>query len=297
MAVWLVSEIPDNRRAMIDERGKRTYTRTFQVYSNSPEDGPGLIGSAIGIPRRGEFYITDTDIDLGARAMSVFPQATDDPFIWRVSVEYSSLTINLDLLPSAVNTFAPSDAANPANIKPPVISWSTNRFQKPFEEDVVTGDAVTNSALEKFDPPPMVDDCRLVLEIQKLQPTFDPTIIPGYQNTVNKDKFFGFDVGQVKCTGIHARDKIEDGIYCWDVTYSFEINTSPSAWAVVILDAGFRTSNGDGTYREITSDNGQPMSRPTLLDGNGQKLALGAVPFYGTFTAYPKTDFSKLNLP
>ena len=293
---FTVDEIWEGRNGDIDNKGTRTYTRVFRVVTDSNLDGPREVRQATGIPRVNDPYIVSTEQDLGATVTSVKPsQQSEHPRVWLVSVEYSTDT----------GTSSQQEAEEDPLDRPAVIEWTFARFQIPAEFDT-DGGAILNSAKERFDPPPMIDDSRPVLRITKNQSSFDPALAVSFQDAVNSDAFFGGNPGQVKVMAISSRNAFDAGTQFFEVQYEFMMRRE--GWALRVLDQGFKeliggeqihmsepimdaapTPNPKGTVK-ITS--------PALLDGSGRKLdPPTATPHFLDYDVYQTKTFATLNLP
>src|SRR5262249_40989068 len=158
----LVTEIWNGRDGDADDKGQRRYSRIFQVRTNDARDGSLVVRLGIdpvtllAVPQPFSTYVDlNGNFDLGAWCTHVRPrQDPEDPFTWEVRCEYDSLAADQQF----------SDQ-NPLN-RPPRISWGFTQFQIVAEQDA-NGKVYVNSAGERFDPPPMIDDTRLVCTIER----------------------------------------------------------------------------------------------------------------------------------
>jgi hypothetical protein len=182
----------------------------------------------------------------------------------------------------------------------PVIEWGGVSTSEAIDKDR-NGNAITNSALETFDPPIIDDVYDLSLYYTRNVPAFDPVFYSGYYNAVNSDIFLGFSPNHVKCKNITARRQRSayDFYYVVTVELIFRLRTSDPndvGYRRRILDQGFRAKNDEGVYVQITDDNGSVLSEPTLLDGQGNQLEAGENPVFLTFNTVNQAPFSALEI-
>lgn len=300
MAIILCKEKGGARRGDIDDKGVRRYTRVWVVFTDDRLVGAGVVRQAAGIPRVFDPYVTDTELDLGARVKSVEAQEDGEyPLRWEVTVEYSSATGDEE-----------QGQENPLD-KPAAIRWSTAKEKKAVSTSVDTigpgpdflievgGEPITNSASQPFDPPPEVDDTRLVLTITKNQGFFSPNTIEEFTadgGAINRYSFWGFDPGTVHIEDLDAEEVWENGFFFYKVTYVFHIKRS--GWKLTLLDCGFCQLSLDLLNWEVIRDDrdGSPISQPALLSA-GRKLAADGDPVFMKFGVMPIKDFTVLALP
>jgi hypothetical protein len=276
-----VREVSSGRTGTVNEKGERSYTRTFQVITDSALDGPLYVRQAPGIPVRGSIYATDTEIDPGARVKSITPSQSDNPKVWEVRVEYSSTTED--------------EQENPLE-RAPEISWSAAPYTRVAWKDN-NGKAIVNSAGQYFDPPLEVDDSRPVLTITRNEASFNPSLAIDYQDAVNSDAFLGFSPGQAKVAMIQASSATENDVFFWRVTYEFAFRRE--GWALSVLDQGRyeKVSGKPVPIKEYdTAGNAIPGSHvtdPVPLSGGSRLDNPGpdSVQFL-SFTVYKERAFS-----
>jgi hypothetical protein len=160
------------------------------------------------------------------------------------------------------------------------------------EEDK-DGKAVVNSANDYFDPPITKDQSRPVLTLTRNEQTFNPDLAAQFKDHTNSGGFFGWDVGQVKCSNIVPNEEYhpEIGVY-YSVSYEFQFE--PKGWKRKVLDQGLRKLTS-GKQDNILIK-GLPVQSPALLDGHGQPNDPAADPVFLEFTVYDEVDFGSLNL-
>lgn len=256
MSSFLVGEILE-ARATATDRSVREYTRQFRVQTTSITDDAAVAGSATGVPRLGDPYVTNTSMDVGARVRSVSPQQSGEtPFLWVVTVEYSSAVTD----PLRQN-------ADPI-LRPAQVEWDANKYQKVVEIDLL-GRPMKNSAGGWFDPPVEIDDTRLTLTITRAEADFNALVAFAYNDAINLDVFFGGAATCWKCQGIKARSAYENGAAFWWVTYPFEFRVE--GWRKQMVDKG-TWEILDGKVVGMVDEFGMPLTEPQLLNGGGRLL-------------------------
>jgi hypothetical protein len=256
----LVRELWNGRKGNENEKGVRTYVRVFGVTTNDSTAGPNTVKDFIPVKRFDKYFDNNgvTDV-LGAFAQSIeVGQVDDDPNEWLATVTYSSKTDQPEL-----GKEKPTDRV-------PQVSWSWVQFQRPIERDALRV-PVVNSSGERFDPPPEIDDSRLMLTIVRYEDSFNPATALSYKDAVNADKIFGFRAGLVKLKPITAKRDFENGIFYYEVTYEFEIREE--GWKLRLLDQGYSTLDpAGGRPLLIRGKHGDGLAAPVLLNGAGQLL-------------------------
>lgn len=180
--------------------------------------------------------------------------------------------------------------------------------------------AVTNSAGVPFNPPIEKQRAIRVLRITKNSRTTIATLADKYINAVNSDSFtinkpdYGFsykvDKYCAKINGYSTAFAIENGYKFW--RESIEVYINPNTWRRAILDAGYHRrqmfSDFDDTgatipfaeaqaagwvpYTTIKDKNGDPISTPVMLNGNGRQLRPGESPVYIYYSIEDELPFS-----
>lgn len=308
MAISWAKEIWSGRTGDQDHKGVRSYVRVFRVRTTNRRDGPGLVRFATGIPRIFDAYVEGSGFtDLYARCRRISESIDqDDPLTWVVVCEFSTETT--DSTQTKEDTDAPetASATKSPDLEPPQIIWGSVQFQKAVEKDVVTNKVICNSAGVPYEPPVEVERSYPTLTIRRNEMAFSPTIKVQFDNAVNSEPWFGFEMYEVKCTGITAQTVYRDGWVFWEVTYPFIINFD--TWVLKLLDQGMETRpgalvSGSESLKRIVDKRGVPVTRPVLLDGNGNVLhpdgAAGAppAPVFRSFFVNQLQPFADLNLP
>lgn len=284
MAIVSVNEIWD-RSSSEDADRLVEFVRTWRVITNDPLDDAKIVRNAPGTPAIGQPYVTATSMALGSKVVKKeATQDQDDPYTWLVKASYSNKKKDVP--------------ENPLD-RPPIIRFSAEKYKKPLEQDR-DGNAIVNSSGEAFDPPIEKDAHRVVMHYRYNRLDFDPHVFYPFMNTVNDAAFFNFGAGEVKCSNIQAEEKTEGDdtvtFNFWEVSLEFQINEE--FWHAKPLDQGYGTIDGNGDYHIIEDTNGQPLNRPTLLDGFGDVLDLTSDdPVFLDFLIYEEKNFDTLITP
>ena len=209
MAILEFYETFEERTGSMNSRYIRDYTRTFVAITDTATDGPELIRLHPSCPRPWSFYASASGyVELGSWAKEItVRQDTADPYTWRVRVHYSSEIERPDIT-NEIPT-----------LRPPVVEWGQTSIMKPLAV-ANDGTPITNSAWERFDPPPEIEDVRLTLSIRINLLTYDPLFYLGFHNTVNDDTWFSFPPGTVRCMGVTGTRQYESGYLFWDTRFN-----------------------------------------------------------------------------
>lgn len=268
-----------NRSAQVNEEGKLTVTRVFAVLTNDDDDGPLTVLGNCGVVY-GQSYLTDGESDSGlkARNFTVTNELQDDgQREWTVTIVYSS--------PDSED-----DEPNPLN-QPIQVSLGFANFSEPMEQ-TPEGEAVVNSAGMPFNEAVERDDPRPILTIKRNEATYNEQLAYAYRRAVNADAWRGYPAGTVKVASIQAERVYNEqyGAY-YEVTYSFELN--PTGFDAVVLDQG--KYEKQGAELVPIKVKGKQVDEPVLLDGQGQKNAANAPPYFLRFQRYELLPFSAFN--
>jgi len=297
MSVTSFQEVHGGRGGGVSGNWVRSYRRSFVVQTDSVQDDAATILLHPSCPKLYDVYAAGATLDLSAFCKRVTPdQDSESPNVWRVTAEY--------------DTIADPRKQNPNPLlRPPKISWNFQLGTKAVEKaafiNATTGAEtsdvpVQNSAGMPYDPPLEADEAIATLQIEKALADFDPVMAFNYTNAVNNDPWMGGDAYTWKCQGISGTleyAQVEETLIpYWVATALFQYRFE--TWRFEILDAGFYKKNGGGTdLVEITSENGQPLSKPRLLDGSGAPLSLSGTPVYRKYRVYRELPFASLAIP
>jgi hypothetical protein len=274
MPAIYVGEIWNGRTGSADEHGARSYARIFRVITNNQLDGSLVAMGAVGIPRKFSAYVdANLNFDAGCIARKISAaQDQDHPCFWIVTVGYSTSELTPRQQPSKTDP-SQQGQENPL-LRPPTYKLSFNMVPRPLERDL-NRRAVVNSASEKFDPPPMIEDDRPVLTIERNEANLDLDLVIDYHNAINSDHFFGSLLRRRAKLKIAADQQNENGFAYWKFTYTLEFRRESWQQDGLFLDQGFHKATLSGIPKVITDEQGKCLTSPALLDGSGQPAQLG----------------------
>lgn len=259
------------------------HTATYVVRADTDDADETEVERIPGVPYIG----MSSPINLAARCTSRrFNEIA--PYVWEVEATFSS------------NFSGEPEKEEPWDSRP-VWSWSTEQVEEPLEFDAEGDDedgfiAITNSALEPFQPPATVDVAMPVLTISRYELGFTPLVILGYVNKVNSASFWGAAAGHVLLSSITANLETVKEWRVWKVQYTFKFKMDYHGWKLRLLDqgsyywdgtvgAGKKVSFGDSAMQQVIGN----------LDGEGGKNAT-AIPEFVEFNRYGSVDFNTLQL-
>lgn len=243
-----------------------SYQRRFQVKTADPYIGGLNVRTALGLPKLGDAYsikipgtTTVLEHDDFVACRRIHADQRPDSVLWDVTVDYAPYDF-------AFNNVDPTQ-------NEPKCTWSWQQFQTPADFDN-QGNAVTNSALDQFDPPLMRDRSMPLLTIEWFQTTYRYDLAVMVKDAVNQNTWYGFNEGVVKVLDIQPTPlwhPIKGRIF--HVVWQFGMN--PEGWQPKVLDAGTRQLVADGSggysWQNIVVGNGE-TNCPSLLDGAGSAL-------------------------
>lgn len=178
---------------------------------------------------------------------------------------------------------------------------------------------ITNSAQEPLDPTIEDEFSYKVIRFTTNVKSYDDSFYNTYNDSINKEYFeinlpkVGFFTACAKHYGklkVTASLNFANGFRYWRRTLELHIR----GWDRAILDQGTREfymagdTKPDGTIISandlprrrismeipITDDDGLPIDKPRLLDGNGKRLREGAVPVLLGWQTCLEADFKKI---
>ena len=289
MSVTAVIPQASGRSGGADDKGLREYTRTFKVLTDNPQDGTVAILAAAGIPAKWSPYNTTTEQDLGSLCRKIrCTQEGNEPKSWIVTAEYSSKASEQDENPE-------DPLAAPAKF-----SGNFAQFQKAIERDLA-GNAILNSAGQKFENPTEVDDSRPAFTIEKNFATMNMLTLFGYRDSVNSAVYLGFPIGTLKLGAITFSRQFGNATIYFPHSFTFQYDED--GWLITPLNVGFNEkvveSLGPPVVYKLRKcvdpDTKQPYSSPVMLDANGLATPSGP-PTFQSFVGYRTRDFNLLGL-
>jgi hypothetical protein len=321
-AVVSFDELHEGRKGEWElEKGHRTYTRVYRVFTDGNLDDSTVVFNSVLMPALGAAYPWDA----GALCLKKSATPVNDLFTeWLLHCEYDSK------LPFPEQTNKDPTARNPKWV------FGTSKYQKALQYDTY-GLPMVNSACQPFDPPFEVEASRPTIEITVWKATFSYPFVTSVVSCINNNTWNGFSKWQVKCESCNVTQIWENNQQCWELKYNLTINTE--GWQPIkILDQGLyervcvdssgnpitTSAAGDsfpddpdpeggtsspgmgdpsvkptamqcgcaGALKIIKDKLGMPVNAPVLLNGQGQQTQ---TPYY--IWRYPYTDIDFSGIP
>lgn len=214
----------------------------------------------------------------------------DNRYLWTVGVEYDT-----------ERGFSLGSGGLEVTYYLPLIRFGFVPYTKVVEYDI-NGNPIANSAGQPFDPPPEIDDYRLIAYITRNEAIYDPSTALYYQNAINTNVIFG-GVGQhqAKLNGLGGTRRNFHNTLWWEVEYQvqFKLDT----WILKKPDKGkfskWTSPTGSVLWEPVRAGDGVPVTTDVYLDGSGGVLENPTVNniVKREFHVYPERDFTPLNLP
>jgi len=298
MAVISVREHWEGRDSDSEFGKESSHNRTFKVVTDNKYDTGPIVANDPRIPA--PYTPHPNDPRCYVKKIKV-KQDRESAFRWTVTVEYST---------DAEKEEDKKDE-NPL-ARPAEVDWGGSKLQKVGQQAyrVINGQAQSrvvgylSSSDEPFDPAPEVKGSNIVLSIVKNVPTGQKAWFK-YINAVNSDSVtidgLSFAPGTLQCNDVKVGKFTKENGVRYRVA-TFEVEENEDGWDIDLLDQGFSTisrfAGGDDVHRPILDATGQPVSKPVLLNGNGQKLPKNGEHVFLTYrpVEYRRLPFSQLPL-
>jgi hypothetical protein len=280
---WTVVESWEGGSALqIEENGTGGTSSTNRVFTvTAPPVYSIQVVSAPGLPR-------PNDPHPAAPAMRArnYTVETIGPLYYQVTIEYIGKTPD------------PTDPSQNPLLLPPVISFGSVTQEVEIDEDV-NGDPI-----QTVNGEPIVGVTRpftdLIVIVERNIATFDPGVITGFTNKVGSAPWFGCPTGTTRIMDINARSQQGQDFPFWAATLSVQVRrgrgpvTDAKAWWHRTAHQGF-IINDSGTKRIATTDDGQTVQQPVMLDlTTGAQLPAGTGA-YIEFQVLETVDINDLN--
>lgn len=308
MPTITVTETFEGRAATGSEDGQRERNRIF--YVNTDDATLGVDEVALALPvQRGDIWVSPYGThDFGCTCRAVEIRERESPYEWIATVKYTSKPLASSGAQSGgggsgANSNLPEQTQieNPLE-RPAEIRFGTAKERVPAIKDR-HGDPFVNSAGDPFDPPYEVDQVRETITITWNRASWHAGLVTQYVDHLNSSDWLSIPAGFAKCTELTADRHFENGLYYFRVTMTVELSPlkdiigDPVAWKVRILDAGFRKVNADPEKDNVPILDRQtfrPVSKPALLDGDGNQLPVDGVPHFLEFEPWFHEEFANL---
>lgn len=285
MSLTAITEMGTRSGGLQMEGLRRTYTRTYQVFTSGAAVEPleiltGSTSLGVRLPRIGESYVGPNGYyDTGAIVDDfAIQQPNDDhPDYWLVTVIWRSFPSNLTQNTQSSGGGSPSSpqTSNPL-FQPPKVTWGTRKKIKALLHTIARPELATipltggrllpdpdkvrpvvNSAGSAYEPAPQKEISYRTMTIVRNEPEFRPFTSQRYVGSVNSHTFQTQPPGCAFCDDVDGEFAYQDGIFYFVVTYRFSFapldeatgNPDPFFWYTNLLDRGPRYRDADGTLK------------------------------------------------
>lgn len=283
MSVVSANQIPGINGDISFDRDARFVETLWRVITDSRSDGffTVLLGAiTLGLPDLINPYPDDPSATYRLRNISPH-QDEEHPKVWEFRLRYAQ---------SGASDDEPPD--DPLD-EPWEVTTDGVETEIPVSQDR-NGDPIANSAGERF-PEEMRDVVTdLTITIARNEAGFSPLAAASYFNKINSatTTIYGesFPAETVRIQKITGQSQVFGDIRFFRVTYYLEVRLD--GWRRNVLDNGYLKLDS-GNQVVIKDSKGNPLSAPSLLDGNG---AVSTTPVFLAFDIKQTVDFSPLNL-
>lgn len=303
MAIVWVHEAQESGRGEGSYESGSSYTRVFDVLTNSYDDNAITVANAndgsLAIPQAFAYFTKGNDTDYGSVVTRRSAERDDQyPLLWHVTVEYTVVR-STDGEPLPGGTFDITYQL------PNVRIWGIP-ITEVMRKDV-NGNPIQNSAGVPFKPLP--EDIRYItaIEVTSWVRNYNVDFWAPYADSVNADTIWSRAPGTLLMVGPPNGNRKVDGIGTyWEVRV--EVHWDKNGWAKEYEDRGrAKLVNDFGTEPSpsdpaagtapITDIAGIPVDEDVPLNGQGQPLAFGQPRVYLPFTIKESRAWAPLNLP
>lgn len=285
MSVISLSEIPMSRGGKATG-AEMTEVRKFLVKCNSTDESIKTLAASGYLPA----YLDEHPDNIFATCRELNIDSQPGKYDFIVSANYSTAPITQDERDKEIE----NPLARPAKIR-----WQSKSVATYAHRDI-NGKAIVNSAGDYFDPPPERPERRVIAHVTK-NLSVVPAWILTYEMAMNDGSFSldGITVADrcARASNITVSEDMEENDIAFrQVSFEIEVKPTPAAlncrdgnnpansytpkgWTIVLADQGLREKVTDTvpdpdevTVTNMTDDNGDPVTSPALLDGNGARL-------------------------
>ena len=316
MSVIRCKELPDRRRADEDDVGRRTYIRVFLVITDDRQDGANIVLAAPDLPKRGDWYQTDNEINTDAIVVGRVPnQLRNTANHWEVTIEYKVVEPEFKQKDPLLRL--PKLSFTGSKTQVPVIGTLKSTITITPETTNIYSEPHRNSLGDPYPDQAIVDRSIGRLTITRNEETFSPAWAQDYLDAVNADEWMGalprqIKIDNIECPGPESETVEEVVIVYCPVTYTVDFREE--GWVIRKVDEGpdYRATTSSTRHIPFVDKHGQPFIG--RLDGKGRPLPCEAKrdpainPWWSTCSStitgvyrrhdYPKTKpFGPLGFP
>lgn len=265
----------------------RNFSRYFWVYSDTKDEDPATVRTAVGLPQVGDASPSDA----GSIVQSVRLRRDEEhPKRWEVEVQYSSDLIR-DITEETPETLAELER----------VSISTRQGQRLIERRL-DGTAIVNSAGDLIEGIQLPWNSLSIVIEQYVSGSPDYYVLSKWINAINSATWRGVPqyFAQIDSISYDAAKSPIDGAACWKRVTQVKLahpDQDTYGFRYHALDAGIREKVAGPAWQHIRDDKtGLFVARPVPLNGSGGKLAIGGTPVYIEANPCPVLPFATLGI-
>lgn len=292
---------------VLDKKFNRVYTSLYSVITDK-DDSPIIPMSAPGLPGYGTAYAWNGSILDNWAFANHFSSALETYDMdyhgtaasqWTVTVNHSSERADRDQQDSSANR---ND--NPL-LEPPILRGSFMGSTREAFRDK-DDNPIVNTAIELFDPMPIIDDSIDTLYMEYNTATINLAQRTSFRNKVNSVAMWGLEPRQIKL----AR-------WAWDILFAgslpyvrhqfeFHISDEPHktdvetgvasdpGWRTTIPNVGMRYRNDAGDLVSIQDVEDNATMKPYYLTSAGAVITAAGTETYKVFEIEHEKDFHEI---
>ncbi len=309
--------IPTGRDAEDLENGRKRFTRTYLVETDSPYDGPNVVLSALDLPQLYDPYDGHPPalctgrfprpVNGTRRAWHVecewdtnYTERNDNPLLEKPDVEWDELPFDEPLVGMAGDKPTDTVAPEPGPDGKPVVVKGGG------DPEFHWGWGILNAAGDPYNPPPTQPNYYPVVRYTRNEPEFFPELAVHFGNTANKDPWSNLIARQAwlkpiqASNQVHRSDRFDTAdILYWRVRYTFVLKAE--TWDLAMLNVGehylTKPNTEQGAVKKRFSDlDGYPHM--DLLKPDGTRFLPGdkKEPSFMIYRPKRAVDFAGLNI-
>jgi len=277
MAVTFAGTHAESRSAS-NNKGIRAYSVTYKLETNSDTDTASNVGNDANLPSIGDAHAEDAE----AFCTQLDIDCVGGKNWWTATATW---------------TTEQRLAEDPEDDEVRV-SWDSEIYQESIYKDVY-GNSITNSAGDYFvDPLVTRDNVHLIAKIKKNVREV-PAWVLQKQNNVNSTAitigglFIPIRRARMSRLAIGERQR-RGNVDFYNI--SFEVHIHETGWRAEPLDVGFRELEYGEPVQIVNEADGQEVTTPVLLDGQGGVLdnPSTSTAFYHNYQVYVESDLTSL---
>lgn len=295
----LVSMGKISKSGSIDQNGIRSYVEVWEVVVDVIDEVQGTVSGYVDGDLY-DSYDTDSLARLKKKSAQMVGPKEDGGILWTVTCEYDSQPFDQNASDGSGGGPSGDPGQNSAEVqpdlRPPQVSIDSIEVEELRQIDY-DNKPVKNSAGQPFNPPLKVTVYRPQITITLFKALGDDSYgnAVTYIGKVNSDTFYGFAANTLICKKYSLQSQFEHGQFWWNKTVVLEAKADGYN-PIRILDAGTYELCG-GVIKPIRDAEGQPVTDPVPLDGNGKAIynsgcSSGGPVTHLLFKGYPTISYA-----